>query len=91
MYHAFWYDEDGEHHHLESENLNDIVAYFGGDDSAKEVFRKQYQPTMQYGAILIQGNELIWNFDGPASEYKPEDFTPDFEPGEEPPTDDETP
>lgn len=90
MYHAFWYDEDGEHHHLESEGLADILAYFGGEDAAKAMFRKQYQPMMKYGAILIVGNELIWSFDAPATEYQPEDFTPDFEQGEDPPSD-ETP
>lgn len=89
MYHAFWFDEDGEPHHLDSDDLSALVEALGGEDEAKALFRRQYQPNMCYGAILIQGNELIWNFDGPATEYKPEDFTPDFEPGEDdPPKDD---
>lgn len=89
MYHAFWYDEDGVHHHVESEILSDLCDQIGDEEEVKALFRKQYQPDMSYGAILIQGNELIWNFDAPPTEYKPEDFTPDFESGgEDDPKDD---
>lgn len=76
MYHAFWFDEDGDPYHLEYENLADLVAALGGEDAAKALFLQQYQPQMCHGAILIQGNELLWDIGGPATEYSPEDFTP---------------
>jgi hypothetical protein len=82
MFHAFWFD-DGEPHHLEFNYLADLVNALGGKEATKELFRKQYQPKMCSGAILIQGTELIWDFDAPPVGYQPEDFTPDFEPGEE--------
>lgn len=89
MYHAFWFDENGDPHHLDLNDLADLCAALGGEEAAKELFRKQYQPKMHYGAILIQGSEIIWNFDAPPVDYQPEDFTPDFEPGEDDPPKDE--
>ena len=63
MYHAFWFDGDGVAHHTQTDTIDELVKELGGFAAAKVIFESQYQPAMCTGAILLQGQDLLWNYD----------------------------
>lgn len=77
MYHAFWFDDEGNLHHEAHETLDQLVDALGGSEVVRQKFLHQFQPVMKHGAILIQGNELLWDFATGPVDYTPEDFGTD--------------